>query len=37
MNEIIELVDLGDAMVETKQYSFFPVTFDSQFQPGDYN
>ena len=33
--ERIELIDLGDATVETKQLSPWPIYFDSQLGVGD--
>jgi hypothetical protein len=31
----IELLDLGDATVETKQYSIWPIWYDSAFGQGE--
>ncbi|WP_269813421.1 hypothetical protein [Peristeroidobacter agariperforans] len=31
----IELLDLGDATIETKQYGAYPQTFDSIFVLGE--
>jgi hypothetical protein len=31
----IELLDLGDATMETKQYGSYPITFDSIYLLGE--
>ena len=31
----IELLDLGDAMIETKQWGTYPIFFDSIFYMGE--
>ena len=31
----IELLDLGDATIETKQYGYYPITFDSIYVMGE--
>lgn len=31
----IELLDLGDATIETKQYGAYPITFDSIYVLGE--
>jgi hypothetical protein len=31
----IELLDLGDATIETKQYGSYPITFDSIYGLGE--
>lgn len=31
----LELLDLGDATIETKQYGAYPVVYDSIFVLGD--
>jgi hypothetical protein len=31
----IELLDLGDATIETKQYGIYPIVYDSVFLLGE--
>lgn len=33
----IELLDLGDATMETKQWSVWPMTYDSVFLLGEFD
>lgn len=33
----IELLDLGDATVETKQFSVYPMVYDSVFLLGEFD
>lgn len=36
MNQQLQLVDLGDAKVETRQWGMWPLWFDSIYYLGEY-